>query len=778
MWFTPPASAAVVSATDTNPDPNIFEAWLTADERDVTIAGTTVHAMVYEDDPPPPFVSAGAGIPAPQIKVKVGDTVIVHFRNQLATQSASIHWHGIELDNDSDGTAVTQDAVLPGQSYVYRFKTFRPGVYWYHSHMLPGTATFRGMYGPILIENPIEPSLRGTVLPSAANTHTMVLSDIEFDAGGNVGKPLSSVLTDINEIVEICHLWTEGEPGGVMLACGAPTSGKTVLVNGVNPNAGTQTPTFTVASGQRVRLQIVNAAITRHFRLKMLGGGDSKLYRIGGEGGLLDNVVVEGGVIQGWDSLYDVGELVLGSGDRADVIVVPSGSQGSVVQLVGNDPPAPFKVGQGLGANYPIAYFVIDGTSNDVPPAAGDPILANTPENVENLKDDNAIAPLQAPPPFAGSADPTIRLTNQRPGGANQSPSIDGFSAMLDTNVGNGNFLDMPRPMTSRYARLGDTLELSVRNDTSAVHPFHLHGFSMQPVRYVDNASGNTLREWEYDEFLDEIDVYAGQTLVFRVRLDDRPKICDGSSLSPGPVLAPCSDADSGGAVGRWLFHCHIFHHAGLGMMGEIVLLADTTPDPFGFTSLNGVLRSTPQLSNVVTIKGINTPAPIAVSGGQYAVNGGSFGSAAGSVANGATVQLRHTSSPAFSSTITTTLTVGGVSADFSSTTEIEDLVPDPFKFNDRALVLPGIWYESNTVTISGVNSTPAISISGGGTPQYSVNGGAFRSTASTVKNGDTVRLRNRLPLLDLWGRPASVAATLNVGGVTDSWRISLLPPP
>ncbi|MGH8519044.1 MAG: multicopper oxidase domain-containing protein, partial [Panacagrimonas sp.] len=517
--------------------------------------------------------------------VKVGDTVIVHFRNNLDTENASIHWHGIELDNDSDGTAVTQDAVLPGQTYTYRFKAFRPGVFWYHSHMLPGSATFEGMYGPIIIENPIEASLKGTVLPTSANTHTMVLADIEYDASGKVGKPLSGVMKSINELVEICHLWTEDEAGGEMLACGAATPGNTVLINGVKPNPGNPVSVFKVKSGQRVRLQIINAAITRHFRLKMTGG-DSKLYRIGGEGGLLDHVVVEGGVKQAWDSLYSVGELVIGSGDRADVIVVPTGSQGSVVQLVGNDAPAPFKVGQGLGSNYSVAFFEIDGTSTDTSPVAGDPILANTPENVENLKDDAVIAPLQAPPPFAGSADPIIRLTNQRPG-ATQSPSIDGFSAMLDTNVGNGDFLNMPRPMTSRYARLGDTLELSVRNETSAVHPFHLHGFSMQPVRYIDNTSGDVLYEWEYDEFLDEIDVYAGQTLVFRVRLDDRGKICDASS---GPVLAPCSNAGSGGAVGRWLFHCHILDHAGLGMMGEIVLLPDTQPDPFAFTSVTGVL--------------------------------------------------------------------------------------------------------------------------------------------------------------------------------------------
>ena len=108
--------------------------------------------------------------------------------------------------------------------------------------------------------------------------------------------------------------------------------------------------------------------------------------------------------------------------------------------------------------------------------------------------------------------------------------AIDAFAAALDSNVGNGDFLVVPRPPNARYAHVGDVLELTVRNETDAVHPYHLHGFSMQPVRIVDNASGTTLYNFDYDEFLDTIDVYAGQSYVFRVRLDDRPKICD---LSP-----------------------------------------------------------------------------------------------------------------------------------------------------------------------------------------------------------------------------------------------------
>ena len=58
------ARAGLVPATDVNPDPDVFECYLTADEQDVTIGGATVHALVYKDDPPAPFAPATPGIPA------------------------------------------------------------------------------------------------------------------------------------------------------------------------------------------------------------------------------------------------------------------------------------------------------------------------------------------------------------------------------------------------------------------------------------------------------------------------------------------------------------------------------------------------------------------------------------------------------------------------------------------------------------------------------------------------------------------------------------------
>jgi len=96
----------------------------------------------------------------------------------------------------------------------------------------------------------------------------------------------------------------------------------------------------------------------------------------------------------------------------------------------------------------------------------------------------------------------------------------------------------------------------------------------------------------------------------------------------------------------------------------------DTTPDAFSFTSQTGVPLSTVTSSNVITISGINTATSISISSGSaYSINGGSYTSTSGTITNGQTVSVQHTSSSSNTANTTTTLTIGGVQGTFTSTT-------------------------------------------------------------------------------------------------------------
>lgn len=96
---------------------------------------------------------------------------------------------------------------------------------------------------------------------------------------------------------------------------------------------------------------------------------------------------------------------------------------------------------------------------------------------------------------------------------------------------------------------------------------------------------------------------------------------------------------------------------------------SDTTPDAFSFVSQNAVTQSAVITSAAVVITGINAASTVTVSGGTWSKNGGAYGGTSGTVVAGDSVTVRHTSSASLNTVTQTTLTVGGVSAIFSSTT-------------------------------------------------------------------------------------------------------------
>lgn len=97
------------------------------------------------------------------------------------------------------------------------------------------------------------------------------------------------------------------------------------------------------------------------------------------------------------------------------------------------------------------------------------------------------------------------------------------------------------------------------------------------------------------------------------------------------------------------------------------------------------------------------------------------------------------------------------------------DTTPDPFTFSTTYSAVPFVDYESNAITISGINMPAPISVIDGG--YYSINGGPFVSTPGTVTNGARVRLKKQMS-----PGTASVSMGLVVGGVQARWRLTVLP--
>ena len=621
----------VPQVKDGNSDPTIVETWIVADEATVNIASPGSPAVMANGMA---FKSCSdkllshcttPGIPGPEFRLKVGDRVIVHFVNNLEKSGldpeanvSGIHWHGIELNNASDGTEVTQPAVAPkGGKFDYDFIVSRPGIFWYHPHHHSSTnQVAKGLYGSIIVADNkgYEAALiEQKVIPSTTQTKTLVLSDITVCNPGNNPATFAGELPHVSGVQSweinyqnriltqspfiLCDYYPLDANGAYTPGLYAPgdvpniqspsltgpmSEGFMVLTNGVTVDARGGSPSapaapsssvlanaFEVQAGQGLRLQIVNPSPVRYMRLRLTtsSGEQVNLFRIGGEGGLLDRVVLEGGTVGEFDFKYGQGEILVPPASRADVVAkIPSlgttsdtVANGSVLTLWTED-------FERVAATYswtptvPVMHLVVNGSAaTPYTIAHGSLLLEHLgPSAMVKALDaapDNLLAPSKGED---GSTNKDIQLTFWANSGAFQA-SIDGVPMPRDfTGLGKDGLANGGNPFflaSARHATLENTLELTVTNTTGAHHPFHLHGFSFQPKKLAPQTgtTGPTY-DFPYHEFRDIMDVPANYTFTFRVSLDDRPTV----------------KKSKGGGLGRWLFHCHILPHATFGMMSEL----------------------------------------------------------------------------------------------------------------------------------------------------------------------------------------------------------------
>lgn len=194
----------------------------------------------------------------------------------------------------------------------------------------------------------------------------------------------------------------------------------------------------------------------------------------------------------------------------------------------------------------------------------------------------------------------------------------------------------------------------------------------------------------------------------------------------------------------------------------------DTQPDPFAFAAATNVATRTLVISNAIVVAGTNAPATIAVTGGEYSLNGSQF-TGVGGVANaGDSLRVRVTSADIANAQRSVILTIGGVSGVFTATTGSVDSTPNAFSFTDLTRVKRNKPVTSGPITISGINTSVPITVSGFDA-RWSKNGGAFTSAPGTVANGDAIRVQVTAP--STTNTPRQI--TVTIGGVVDTWRVT-----
>ncbi|MCW2876415.1 MAG: multicopper oxidase [Sphaerisporangium sp.] len=91
-------------------------------------------------------------VPGPPITAAEGDLIEVRLRNADITAGVTLHWHGYDVPSGEDGVpGLTQEAVLPGHEFVYRFRATQVGTYWYHTHEVSDLGVKMGLYGTLVV---------------------------------------------------------------------------------------------------------------------------------------------------------------------------------------------------------------------------------------------------------------------------------------------------------------------------------------------------------------------------------------------------------------------------------------------------------------------------------------------------------------------------------------------------------------------------------------------------------------------------------------------------
>ncbi|MFI9052850.1 multicopper oxidase family protein [Streptomyces sp. NPDC053427] len=242
---------------------------LTAAATDLDLGGRTVRSWAYGDE-----------LPGKEIRVTAGDTLRLDLANHLPAHT-TVHWHGLVLRNDMDGVpGITQRAVKPGGSFTYEFATPSPGTYWMHPHV--GVQIDRGLYAPVIVEDPRE--------PLSYDKEWIVMVDDWVD--GVDGSTPDSVLAELHHgrAAASGHgSMDHGEMGGgepaQPVTSGPPrvlTGARSRLLRGIAGDVDypyhlingctPQDPrTFRAKPGDRIRIRFINAGGETAYRVA-LGG--------------------------------------------------------------------------------------------------------------------------------------------------------------------------------------------------------------------------------------------------------------------------------------------------------------------------------------------------------------------------------------------------------------------------------------------------------------------------------------------------------------------------
>src|SRR5262245_45150651 len=123
------------------------------------------------------MLAYNGSVPGPTLKVAQGSTITVHATNR-GDIDATVHWHGLRLENRYDGTHETQAPIPVGETFTYQVHVPDEGAHWYHPHIREDYGQELGLYGNILV-TPADPDY----WPPANRELLLTLDDVLIEEG-------------------------------------------------------------------------------------------------------------------------------------------------------------------------------------------------------------------------------------------------------------------------------------------------------------------------------------------------------------------------------------------------------------------------------------------------------------------------------------------------------------------------------------------------------------------------------------------------------------------
>ena len=226
------------------------------------------------------MLAYNGSVPGPTLRVRQGSELVVNVANETDLE-ATVHWHGLRLDNRFDGTHETQEPIPVGGTFTYCIEFPDPGVYWYHPHIREDYGQEMGLYGNILVV-PAEPDY----WPPVHREVPLTLDDVLIENG----KIASFSRTETTYAAM-------GRFGNVILV-----GGETDL-------------TLRARAGEVIRFYLTNTANTRVFNVALPG---ARMKLVGGDSGryereeIVDSVILAPSERAVVDVLFtDPGQLTL-----------------------------------------------------------------------------------------------------------------------------------------------------------------------------------------------------------------------------------------------------------------------------------------------------------------------------------------------------------------------------------------------------------------------------------------------------------------------------------